>query len=321
MLEDNNNPIIVSDNFELAILNCCNNYFTVISWIGGKAAIDKTNFGLLVGKSLTYLLRKADDEKTAKRATETAIAFIRKMKSTGFCHVNIYDWERKELIEEKNLYELCNRYGVELPEELASVVNVRLPWSGKQMHIGDKIIGAIIEGGRLTLIHAEYGIGKSFLSMILANIASRGVSLDGSILKFSGIPCRVLYVQQEMQEGNETCDDMAKRQERIDKLFDGNPLPDGAITYYKPTGDLTRVEEQIAVNRKLMEINPSGDIPVILILDNVKSIMPDAVYQANYNKMKPWLDGLKETGVTVLMIHHDGKDGGGVWNHGFHGSC
>jgi hypothetical protein len=318
-IDDVKQPIVVTEYMDLFDANQGNAYVRIVTWAGGQKALKSTDFSGLVGRSITYYLCRADGENNLKRAAGVALDFISQMKKAGYCHITVWDSENNKDYKEQDIAIFAHDFGLELPDNLedAPELNVHIPWKDKSGIAGQPLVGDhILEAGRKTLLVAGTGVGKSLFSQLLANVACRGESLADDpvgVFKFQAQHlCKVLFLQNEMAEGtngsNEATGDFAERQKRINRLFT-KPMPSDGINYFKPAEDLSKKEGQLSVVNKLVELDPPGKEQWILIMDNLKSLMPSATQATDYNKVKTWFRELNGKGICILLIHHANKQG------------
>lgn len=164
----------------------------------------------------------------------------------------------------------------------------------------DFIVEPIIPTQGITMIYAQRGVGKTFLSLSIACSAAIGVP----ILKWSvSKPRKVVYVDGEMSAQT--------FQERLEGLFlgIGLELPDNDnlkiinMTMQDHCLDLSIEEDQLLLEKHLQGID-------LLILDNLSTLTSVKENEADsWLDIQKWLIKLRQKNVSVLLIHHAGKGG------------
>jgi hypothetical protein len=164
----------------------------------------------------------------------------------------------------------------------------------------------------LHLLWGETGIGKSFVSTLLALALAAGVPALGFTCHK---PRSVLYVDGEMSRP------MVRK--RVNWLLKGHEftaaqkelvrdhfyLYDSDEWRGSKTGlDLSKRSGQQLVTEAADRWGPDG--ADLVILDNVSSLMQveDDNSAASWNPMVPWLAEERRIGRSHLIIHHAGKD-------------
>ncbi len=181
-----------------------------------------------------------------------------------------------------------------MPLDLAELLALAIPERGM-------VLDPIIPEKGLALLYAVRGTGKTHVALGIAHAVATG----GTFLNWRAPqPRRVLLVDGEMPVS-----DLRDRLKCIVagtgvaaasgmlKVLAGDLLEDGV-------GDLARPQVQLKVERCL-------DGAELLILDNLASLMPgqresDTV---SWTAMQQWLLRLRRRGVSVLVVHHAGKNG------------
>jgi hypothetical protein len=180
------------------------------------------------------------------------------------------------------------------PLDLAELLALDIPERGM-------VLDPIIPEKGLALLYAVRGTGKTHVALGIAHAVATG----GAFLNWRAPqPRRVLLVDGEMPVS-----DLRDRLKSIVagigvaaapgmlKVLAGDLLEDGV-------GDLAHPQVQRKVERCL-------DGAELLILDNLASLMPgqresDTV---GWTTMQQWLLRLRRRGVSVLVVHHAGKNG------------
>lgn len=164
------------------------------------------------------------------------------------------------------------------------------------------IIEGFMKERDLGMVHAYRGIGKSRFTHGLAVAVAAG----GQFLKFSApAPKGVLLVDGELPR--EDLQIMLAQALAASEKVPTAPLRIlSADLSDSPVRSLAT-----AAGRKQVEKNLAG--VSLLILDAVSTLCPGAGPENDANswdEMQSWLLELRRRGISVLLVHHDGKNGG-----------
>lgn len=163
----------------------------------------------------------------------------------------------------------------------------------------DWLVDDLVVSGEVTVLAADSGVGKSWLTMQLALAAS------GSDETFLGLPLRkhgrVIYVDEES-----SADLVLQRLNALGMKKEHWANLD--YLWYEGVNLFTEPE-------KLLEQAMDAD-PVLVILDSLSRIAPGAEENSNTEMTQLIRKGIvpiaRETGAAVIAVHHTAKDGAGV---------
>ncbi len=153
----------------------------------------------------------------------------------------------------------------------------------------------------IAFIYAATGVGKTLFTLNVAYAIAAG----GSFLKYR---CpkrrRVLYVDGEMSytQIHGRLMDVIKQQGKLDQpenffLFTPDKTPVGSFKICQPEGQAF-YNQQIDQNK----ID-------VLVLDNLSTLsMFDENSAMEWKVIQDWLLSLRSRGITVIVVHHAGKD-------------
>jgi putative DNA primase/helicase len=167
------------------------------------------------------------------------------------------------------------------------------------------IIDPWLKQGEIGLISAPRGVGKTWLSLLIAMAATRKMAI-GKWTTENAIGC--LYIDGEMAE-----DEMQSR------LFDLQQVcPRGEATLKLLSSDALRSQNVPAPNFVNMDcrkgildyLKKHEDIR-LLIIDNLACLTPglDENNKRDWDQINQCLLQLRSIGAAVIMIHHTGKSG------------
>ena len=174
------------------------------------------------------------------------------------------------------------------PQLSAMAVPKRPALLGKWMHEAD-----------LGFIFAARGVGKTWMAMLICNALVEGTSLGE--WEAGESPRRVLYVDGEMS--------LADSQERIAAI--GITAPGFVWLHHEYLFDTTELTMNIgnaACQDAIAAQLKCGDV---LILDNLSALCRGVAENDNdaWEALLPWLLALRRRKVTVIIVHHAGRNG------------
>lgn len=163
------------------------------------------------------------------------------------------------------------------------------------------VIDPWMEQGSLCMIHSWRGIGKTFFSLGL----SQAVATNSPFLKWSTNIENVLYFDCEM--GRQALTErfaminraaMFRLQRNGVRLFTFENM--GGVTWNLADRDCQKMMDDIIGDTKL------------LVIDNLSAACKPSGredFRTAYGKLRDWLISLKERRISVLIVHHSGKEG------------
>lgn len=180
-------------------------------------------------------------------------------------------------------------------------VNIR-EFLSMQIPEREMLLEPIIPSQGLSLLYSKRGVGKTFLSLSIGYAVAAGLS----ILKWKcEKPCKVVYVDGEMP---------AKlMQERLDMLVKGFGVELQDPSYFRLITPDLQEKNGIDIGKehdqRLIE-NLIGDAQ-LLILDNISTLASSLKENEadSWAPMQKWILKLRKIGVSVLLVHHAGKNG------------
>ncbi len=161
------------------------------------------------------------------------------------------------------------------------------------------LLGPWLEERTLAMIYGARGVGKSLLTLSIAIAVASG----RSFLNWqAGKPSGVLYVDGEMAGDH--------LQERV-RLLAGS-LPNSIPLHFLARDmvencSFTLGDEDFAkaIRRFAGEVDAK-----LIILDNLSTLWRGKENEAeSWDYMQDWLIGLRQSGRSVLIVHHAGKSG------------
>lgn len=171
--------------------------------------------------------------------------------------------------------------------------------SGMQIPTRSALLGKWLKEADLGFVFAARGVGKTWMTMLIANAIVDGAKLGE--WEAGEAPRKVLYVDGEMS--------LADSQERINAI--GITAPGFVWLHHEhlfqtteQTMNIGKPECQDAISAQLQ----SGDV---LILDNLSALCRGVAENDNDNweTLLNWLFAFRRRQVTVIIVHHAGRNG------------
>ncbi|MCL1985101.1 MAG: bifunctional DNA primase/polymerase [Betaproteobacteria bacterium] len=167
----------------------------------------------------------------------------------------------------------------------------------------EMLLSPILARQGLCMLHAMRGIGKTFVALFVAYVVACGGKLFDRWEAQK--PARVLFIDGEMPA--------ILLQERLFKLVVGSELRLPDNDYLRlltpdmqdgPMPNLATPEGQGAVEPLLAGVD-------LVVMDNLVTLARHgrANDEESWLPVQAWLLGLRRRGISVLMIHHQGKTG------------
>lgn len=164
------------------------------------------------------------------------------------------------------------------------------------------VLDPILPTGGLGMLFAGRGIGKTHVALGIAWAVSTG----GEFLRWHApVPCDVLYVDGEMPQ--------QALQDRLQAIraADNFRPDDGAFRLLC----MDRQELGMSINladvkqQKIIDAHLEGT--QFMVLDNLSTLMNGGPENdaESWDAMQAWLLQLRRRGITVLVVHHAGRNG------------
>lgn len=162
-----------------------------------------------------------------------------------------------------------------------------------------RLLGEWLREGDLGYVYAPRGHGKSWMAMLIGNAVSQGVGLGSWAAGEGSRP--VFYFDAEMN-----LPDVQERARKIGIRSDAFRWLSNEHLY---------MEQSISVNiadpahqAGLSDMLPDGSL---FIIDNLSTGQIGMRENENddFDKIKDWLLSLRRRGITVLIVHHAGRNG------------
>lgn len=164
------------------------------------------------------------------------------------------------------------------------------------------ILRPVIATQSINMCHAPRGVGKTFAAGSIALAVASGGSVYGWQ---APCPQKVMYIDGEMPA--------VAMKERFSSLIKGMSIPPVALkNIVLITPDLqSRPMPDLASQAGQLLIEPLLEGVSLIIIDNIATLCRSGKEnEANsWQQMQAWLLDLRRRGMSVLLIHHSGKNG------------
>jgi putative DNA primase/helicase len=171
----------------------------------------------------------------------------------------------------------------------------------------EPLIEPFLPCGDLAMISADRGVGKTQVSLGLAVAAATGTSF----LRWNAPKRRrVLFVDGEMGPHL-----MKRRHAEAQGRLPPNVAPtEETLTFLTPDMCLDGIMPDLATDegRAAVDVLVEVTMAELLVLDNISTLFrvgEDESKSASWVGPQQWLVSLKARGVSVLLVHHLGKNG------------
>ena len=304
---------------EYPSVTASNQYYgiPVVSFPGGEDNVKFVDMKPLSDKPVTYLVIAADGEETTERAYRVMLKAFARAYRCGNRRFEALVWETDEIVPFEQLYTQAVEKGYleqDLTQlDLQEIMSGILRWMDKTP--GLVLFGRAFQSGRIHLVVASRGIGKTQMMLLYAVMACTGKSIDNAFFEnHCGKPIRVLYVQSEMNVEADFKNDRLPAAERLIEKNTNEALVKSdipTIDFYQVKNSLVNVDEQIALLKRLAELDPNGFYQWVLVIDSLRTEMPEVLNGGNIFKDKvfPMLDFLRKKGIAIALLHHENQEG------------
>lgn len=163
-----------------------------------------------------------------------------------------------------------------------------------------KFFGEWLSESSLTLVHARSGLGKTYFALGIAHAVSNG---EQFLEWKSDKPRPVYYVDAEMPVQL-----LQKRLQQFASMYKTCSLIrvcSNSLLHLQGSKPLSLLEEE---DRQEIYDNVT-EKGSVLVLDNLSSLAPSAENDQDlWEPINSWLLALRNKGISVILVHHDGKN-------------
>ncbi len=248
-----------------------------------------------------YMLKQAEEYFRRKK--------IEKLSKDIQVHLKNHDVDEAEGLIEK--YKSISKPRTEIFDQLKEACIWEKDLAGMDLPAPERFLSPWLTKGSYTMIYGTKGIGKSWLSLIVAMALTRKGEEDIAIGPWElKRKAGVLLVDAEMRISNTN--------KRIKAL--AAPLEEGSRNHplyilsnnvlgqkNRAQIDISKKEHREAITSLLI----NDDRLEVLILDNKASLAPgiDENSKADWDPVNQWILSLLNLGISVILVHHANKSG------------
>ncbi len=311
--------IVITEDLKLASKYSPNENMVFTSWYGGKDAIEHVAWSTFNNRKVYYLLIY-NNTSEFKIRFKIALELFEKFMESPYIDFSIIDCSNRALkfmefpellpqykfnvITGNGLIELAKTKGFSLPKKVLNYINRFIVSDGAYQKNKDVfILKPFLKKNNIVVLYAPAGLGKSWLALSIGLAVSKGVNvLDGWDVPTAR---SVYYISGEMSRT-----DIEDRISLLDKGYiESDSSVKGEFIARRVSTDLSLRENQLKMEKDIKDINRQLALKgrkklKLIIFDNLTTLVPKGFYIGNFEKFFTWLDALKESGLSVLLIHH-----------------
>ena len=302
--------VLLSDEMAIAFCNDSDTKQVYSTWYGGMELIEKIDWELLRGHKVQWLIFDEEDNASPTDKYRKAARVAELFDSHGFTiEFKIFDnvtwnYERYNSFEQWGEYTTTERV-LSLSDFIfeAGEHGVQLNIKSKKLQCYSDhelralperqyIIDPILKPGHYCLIYGGTGVAKTWFSLALASGISNGKSFI-NYWGYSGKARKVLYVAGEMEP-----EMFGERLKKLSLHESKNFLLIRENLNLVDSADQKRLLDTIAEHGSQ-----------VVILDNLTTLAERGAYENGFGKLLNLINRLKESGIAVVLVHHENKAG------------
>lgn len=303
--------VILSDEMAFAFCNDSNAKMVYSTWYGGMELVEKIDWELLRGHKVQWLIFDearnaipADKYRKAAKVAELCAAREIDIEFRVFDHV---EWTEPRSSSPHEQWGECtakervlslNDFIFEAGElgvhtEIKSKT-LRCYSDHELRSLPERpyIIDPILKPGHYCLIYGGTGVAKTWFTLAMALGISRGESFI-DYWGYEGKARKVLYVAGEMEP-----EMFGERLQKLSSLESKNFLLVRENLNLVDSADQERLLDTIAERGSQ-----------VVILDNLTTLAERGAYENGFGKLLALINRLKESGIAVVLVHHENKAG------------
>ena len=302
--------VILSDEMAIAFCNDSDSDVVFSTWYGGMELIDKIDWQLLRGHKVEWLAfdetddaNPADKYRKAARVAEACERHDIHIEFRIFEHVS---WEQSPCNPYEQWGECTAKERVLSLNDFifeAGELGVHTEIKSKTLRCYSDhelrslperpyIIDPILKPGHYCLIYGGTGVAKTWFTLAMALGISRGESFI-DYWGYEGKARKVLYVAGEMEP-----EMFGERLQKLSSLESKNFLLVRENLNLVDSANQERLLDTIAERGSQ-----------VVILDNLTTLAERGAYENGFGKLLALINRLKESGIAVVLVHHENKAG------------
>ena len=302
--------VIMSDEMAIAFCNDSNEKYVSSTWYGGMELIEKIDWELLRGHKVQWLCfdetddaNPADKYRKAARVAEACERHDIHIEFRIFEHVS---WEQSPCNPYEQWGECTAKERVLSLNDFifeAGELGVHTEIKSKTLRCYSDhelrslperpyIIDPILKPGHYCLIYGGTGVAKTWFTLAMALGISRGEFFI-DYWGYEGKARKVLYVAGEMEP-----EMFGERLQKLSSLESKNFLLVRENLNLVDSANQERLLDTIAERGSQ-----------VVILDNLTTLAERGAYENGFGKLLALINRLKESGIAVVLVHHENKAG------------
>ena len=302
--------VILSDEMAIAFCNDSDSDVVFSTWYGGMELIEKIDWELLRGHKVEWLTfdetedaNPADKYRKAARVAEACERHDIHIEFRIFEHVS---WEQSPCNPYEQWGECTAKERVLSLNDFifeAGELGVHTEIKSKTLRCYSDhelrslperpyIIDPILKPGHYCLIYGGTGVAKTWFTLAMALGISRGESFI-DYWGYEGKARKVLYVAGEMEP-----EMFGERLQKLTSLESKNFLLVRENLNLVDSADQGRLLDTIAERGSQ-----------VVVLDNLTTLAEQGAYESGFGKLLKLINRLKESGIAVILVHHENKAG------------
>lgn len=302
--------VILSDEMAIAFCNDSDSDVVFSTWYGGMELIEKIDWELLRGHKVEWLTfdetedaNPADKYRKAARVTEACERHDIHIEFRIFEHVS---WEQSPCNPYEQWGECTAKERVLSLNDFifeAGEFGVHTALKSKTLRCYSErelralperpyILDPILKPGHYCLIYGGTGVAKTWFTLAMALGISRGESFI-DYWGYEGKARKVLYVAGEMEP-----EMFGERLQKLSSLESKNFLLVRENLNLVDSADQERLLDTIAERGSQ-----------VVVLDNLTTLAEQGAYESGFGKLLKLINRLKESGIAVILVHHENKAG------------
>jgi len=295
------------DSVELAFYAKNDDNVIPTSWIGGRTTALEVNWEILRNRKVVYILHEHSGF-LMKNIYETALVAHCGLKNVDGIQLRFLQG-KKFMGESEFISNAKSEFGLgTFIKDLMRKAGGRIgAQKDKDFDSGEEhkfLLSPIISEGDTTLLYAGKGLGKTALAMGIAYAVALGRDLFD--LWKANNPQKVLYFDSEI--GVRGLADRKRSARRVFKLTQDADVP---IWFLSERLNLYTEEGRQLVENEIAKINAAAPVEETLkfiVIDNLTSAIGSNDTPAAWDVFYTWVMGLKEQGISVLILFHANDD-------------
>jgi hypothetical protein len=281
--------------------------YVAVTWAGGAKGIQYADFSPLKGREVTMW---PDNDDAGKAAMTSLVPILKQHGAKKIRQVQVPDslpkkWDLADSVPDDIDIRVLLAGATEANTGLRSHVLTSSALSRLDIQPREFIVEPFLPTASLSMIYAERGIGKTWLTLSLAVAISHGDD-------FLGFPVskarHVLYIDGEMALFDLKSRVIALDDSENDHL---HLLPSERLFRMDKPLNINAPEDQQRIVEVIETMIAEGNPPELIVFDNLSSLSAgtDENNNSELDKLLTWLVGLRHRNLAVLLVHHAGKSG------------